>query len=214
MSDPATPGFPSREFSRFWWGESVSSLGSYVTSLALSTLVVLTLDGTAQDVGWLNSARWLPYLALGLVVGALVDRRRRRPIMVTTDLVRAALLLVVPTAWAAGFLSLPLLLLVVFCFGTASLINDAASQSFVPRLVPRGHLQQAHARIDTADALAQAVGPALAGLLIKIFGAPLAVLVDSATYLFSAAAVLAVRVTEIPGASTATPSVWRGFARA
>lgn len=207
-SEPAQR-FPSREFHRFWWAESVSSLGSYVTLLALSTLVVLTLDGTAQDVGWLSSARWLPYLVLGLVVGALVDRRRRRPVMVVTDLARAALLLVIPAAWAAGFLSLPLLLLVVACFGTASLINDAASMSFLPRLVPRQHLQRAHARIDSADAVAQTLGPALAGLLVKVFGAPLAVLVDAATYLFSAATVLTVRVAELPTPSTRTPNVWR-----
>jgi MFS family permease len=55
--------FPSGDFTRFWWAETVSSVGTYVTLVALPTLVVLTLDGTAQDVGWLNSARWLPYLA-------------------------------------------------------------------------------------------------------------------------------------------------------
>ena len=88
--------FPSGDFTRFWWGETVSSVGTYVTLVALPTLVVLTLDGTAQDVGWLNSARWLPYLLLGLVVGALVDRHRRRPVMVVTDLARAALLVSIP----------------------------------------------------------------------------------------------------------------------
>ena len=66
-------------FSRFWWGEAVAGFGSAVTVLALQTLVVVTLQGSAVQVGWLNSARWLPYLVLGLVVGALVDRVRRRP---------------------------------------------------------------------------------------------------------------------------------------
>ena len=199
MSDPRpAPEFPSGDFTRFWWGETVSSFGTYVTLLALQTLVVLTLEGTAQDVGWLNSARWLPYLVLGLVVGAFVDRIRRRPVMVDTDLARAALLLSIPVAWAAGVLSLPLLLVVVACFGAASLVNDAASMSFVPRLVPREHLQRAHARIDGADAVAQTAGPALAGLLVKLVGAPLAVLVDAATYLFSAVTVLTLRVQEPP----------------
>ena len=58
--------------------------------------MILTLDGTAQQVGWLSSARWLPYLVLGLLVGALVDRRRRRPLMVSTDLTRAVLLTAIP----------------------------------------------------------------------------------------------------------------------
>ena len=210
MSD-ASPAarFPSGDFTRFWWGEAVSSFGTYVTLLALQTLVVLTLDGTAQDVGWLNSARWLPYLVLGLVVGALVDRSRRRPVMVGTDLARAALLVSIPVAWAAGVLSLPLLLVVVACHGAASLVNDAASMSFVPRLVPREHLQRAHARIDGADAVAQTAGPALAGLLVKLVGAPIAVLVDAVTYLFSAVAVLTVRVQEPAPVRTGTPNIWR-----
>jgi len=210
VSEPSTPPeFPTRNFTRIWWAQSVSTLGSYVTSLALSAIAVLTLDGTAQDVGWLNSARWLPYLVLGLLVGALVDRYRRRPVIVVTDLVRAALLLLIPIAWAADFLSLPFLMVIVACFGTASLINDAAVMSFLPRLVPRSHLQQAHARIDTTDAVAQAAGPALAGLLVKVVGAPLAVLVDAASYLFSAVMVLSVRIAETRTAPTQTPHVLR-----
>ena len=147
MSDgERVPGFPTAGFSRFWWAESVSAFGTYVTLLAPQMVVVLTLDGTAPDVGWLNSARWLPYLVLGLVVGAVVDRGRRRPVMVTTDLLRAVLLVSIPVAWAADVLSMPLLLVVVACYGAASLVNDAASQSFLPRIVPRAHVQPAPTR--------------------------------------------------------------------
>lgn len=203
------PPFPTRDFTRVWWAESVSTLGSNVTFLALSTIVVLTLDGTAQDVGWLSSARWLPYLVLGLVVGALVDRYRRRPLMIASDLAHAGLLALIPLAWATDLLSLPFLLVVVTCLGTASLVNDAAVMSFLPRLVPRTHLQPAHARIDTTDAVAQSVGPALAGLLVKLVGAPLAVLVDAGTYLFSALMVASVRVHEVAAAPTRAPNVLR-----
>lgn len=188
--------FPSAEFTRFWWGETVSSFGTYVTLLALQTIVVLNLDGTAQDVGWMSSARWFPYLVLGLVVGALVDRVRRRPVMIGTDLIRAALLASIPVAWATDVLSIPLLLAIVVLYGTASLVNDAASMSYVPRLVPQAHLQRAHARIDGADAVAQTAGPALAGILVKVVGAPVAILVDAVSYLFSAAMAGTVRAPE------------------
>jgi MFS family permease len=87
-----TRGDHAAGFSRFWWGEAVSGFGSAVTALALQTLVVVTLQGSAVQVGWLNSARWLPYLVFGLVVGAFVDRTRRRPLMMATDLIRGALL--------------------------------------------------------------------------------------------------------------------------
>ena len=72
-------GFPSRSFLFYWRANAVSAFGTYITMFALQTLVVLTLHGSAAQVGWLNSARWLPYLVVGVVVGALVDRHPRRP---------------------------------------------------------------------------------------------------------------------------------------
>jgi len=159
----------------------------------LQTLVLVTLDGGPAQVGWLNSARWLPYLVLGLVVGALVDRVRRRPVMVATDLARAGLLGLIPLAWALDLLTFPLLLVVVLLYGTVSLVNDAASLSFIPRLVHGSQLQRAHARLDGASAVAQTAGPAVAGALIRVVGAPLAVLVDAATYLFSAVMVASLK---------------------
>lgn len=209
VTESARTPFPTPDFTRLWWGETVSGFGTYVTLLALQTLVVITLDGTAQDVGWLNSARWLPYLLLGVVVGALVDRCRRRPVMVATDLAQAVLLALIPAAWALGILSMPLLLVLVACYGAGSLVNGSASTSFVPRLVPPEHLQRAHARLDGADAVAQSTGPALAGALVKLVGAPLAILVDAATYVFSAAAVATMRFTEPPAVRSPTPNIWR-----
>lgn len=194
--DGGARDWPPPGFRRFWIGETVSGLGSWVSLLALQTIVVVTLGGGATETGWLNAARWLPYLLVGLVVGALVDRRPRRPVMISTDLVRAALLVAVPAAWWLGVLSLPLLLVLVFGIASATLVNDAASQSFVPRLVPRRHLQRAHARMDGTDAVAQTAGPAIGGLLVKLLGAPIVVLVDAISYLASAVLVATLPTTE------------------
>ncbi|WP_199521218.1 MFS transporter [Jiangella anatolica] len=201
----AEPPFPPPGFRRFWAGEAVSGLGSYVTLLALQTLVVLDLEGGATEVGWVSSARWLPYLLFGLAVGALVDRVRRRPVMIASDLTRAALLLAIPAAWAADLLTFPLLVAIVACFGAASLVNDAASMAFLPRLVPRAHLQRAHARIDGADAVAQTAGPALGGLLVRWVGAPLAILADAVSYVFAAVMVATTRMDE-PRVRTGGPA--------
>lgn len=183
-------------FARFWWAEAVSGFGTAITLLALQTLVVVTLQSDAVAVGWLNTFRWLPYLVLGLVVGAMVDRVRRRPVMIVTDLTRAVLLAAIPLAWVLGVLTFPTLMVIVVLFGTVSLVNDGASQSFIPRLVPRSALQRAHARLDGADAVAQTAGPAVGGALIRLVGAPLAVLVDAASYLFSALMLTTLRVSE------------------
>ena len=158
--------------------------------------MVLTLHGSAAQVGWLNSARWLPYLVVGVVVGALVDRHPRRPIMITTDLVQAGLLAIIPLLWWIDLLSFPALLVIVIAYGTAAVVNGAAAMSFLPRLVQRRHLQRAHARGDGADAVAMSAGPALGGLLVSALGAPLAVLVDAATYVYSAVTLSRIDLSE------------------
>jgi len=199
-------GFPSRGFWLYWQADAVSGFGSYITLLALQTLVVLTLHGSAVQVGWLNAARWLPYLVLGVVVGALVDRRRRRPVMVATDLAQAVLLAAIPLLWWRHLLSLPALLGIVIVFGSASVVSDAASMAFLPRLVQPRFLQRAHARIDGTDAAAMTAGPALGGLLVSALGAPLAVMADAATYLYSAVALSRIALTEPPPKSGTTVS--------
>jgi MFS family permease len=180
----------------FWSAYTVSGFGTYVTTLALQVLVLLTLHGTASDVGLLNAARWLPYLVLGLIAGALVDRRRRKPILIGTDLARAVLLGAIPVLYVVGWLNLLVVLIFVACFGIFSLFGDAASQSFLPRVVPTESLLAAHARTDQSDAVAQTSGPLVAGGLVTLFGAPIAVLVDAASYLFSALAISRIRVAE------------------
>lgn len=193
-----TGGFPSPVFLRYWRASAVSGLGTYVTLLALQALVVLTLDGSAADVGLLNAARWLPFLLLGLVVGAVVDGRRRLPLMVTTDLVQAGLLGLVPLLWWADLLSLPMLLAVVAAYGAAAVVNAAADMSLLPRLVDGPDLQRAHARLDGADAVASTGGPALGGMLVSLVGAPLTVLLDALTYLYSALTLRRLGVDEPP----------------
>jgi MFS family permease len=188
----ASPGFGP-----FWTAATVSSFGTYVTTLAVQVLVVLTLHGGATEVGLVSAARWLPYLLFGVFAGVFVDRARRRPILVTTDLVRGVLLVAIPILASAHRLSLGVLVAFMMVFGLASLANDAASQSFLPRLVPPWLLTRANARLDQSDAVAQTSGPALAGGLVSLLSAPWAVLVDAASY-FASGLLLRVPVAEPP----------------
>ena len=176
----------ARGFARLWTASTISAFGSYVTILAVQVLVVDELAGDAFDVGLVNAARWLPYLLFGLLVGVLVDRMRRRPLLVATDLLSAAALAAVPVLSALGHLNVAWLIGIMVVFGLCRVVGDAAFQSFVPRLVATRLLGPAHARIDQSDAVAQASGPALAGGLVSWLGAPVAVLVDALSYLVSA----------------------------
>src|SRR4051812_6025577 len=100
-------------FLRMWTASTVSDFGSYVTTLALQVLIVLTLHEGATGVGLANAARWAPYLLFGLVVGVLIDRSRRRPLLVATDLGRGVLLVAVPVLALTHRLSLVVLMLLL-----------------------------------------------------------------------------------------------------
>ena len=179
-----------------WTAATVSGFGSYVTNLAIGVLIVLNLHGGSTEVGLVNAARWFPYMLFGLVAGVLVDRARRRPLLVVTDLGRGILLLAVPVLAMTRQLNVVWLMALMAMFGLMSLVNDAAFQAFVPRLVPPKLLTPAHARLDQSDAVAQTSGPVLAGGLISLVGAPVAVLVDAVSYLVSGFLLLSVTVTE------------------
>lgn len=201
MTPPATTLRESRGFARVWTASTASAFGSYITVLAIQVLVVDVLAGDAADVGLVNAARWVPYLLFGLLAGVLVDRVRRRPVLVATDLLSAVALSAIPVLSATGSLTVGWLAGVMAVFGLCTVVGDAAFQSFVPRLVPTRLLGPAHARLDQSDAVAQASGPAVAGGLVQLLGAPLAVLVDAVSYLVSAVLLATVRVDEARGES-------------
>jgi MFS family permease len=184
------------EYVRFWAADAVSMAGTYVTTVALPTLAVLSLRASATEVGVLGAARWLPYLLFGLIAGVLVDRHRRRPILVGADLGRSVLLGMIPLLAVAGLLSMPALIGVVAIFGALSVVYDAAHQSYLPRLVPAPLLTDANARLEQTNAVALTTGPLIAGWLVKAIGAAAAILVDAASYLISGLVLARLRVHE------------------
>jgi len=148
-------GAQGRDFRVFWAGTAVSQVGTAVTGLALPLLVLLQLGG---GVGALRALEFAPYLLLGLPAGLLVDRRRRRSLMIGCDLARALALGAVPLASATGHLSLGLVLVVVFVVGSATVPFDVASLSALPWLVERERLGTAQAALQGSGAAAEVVG--------------------------------------------------------
>lgn len=173
-------------FRRLWLSDAVSTLGTHVTTVALPLAALTALGAGATGVAVLTAATTLPYLLLGLAAGAIVDRLPRRAVLVTTDLARALLLASVPLAWAAGLLTLAHLVTVALLAGCATVLFDVAYFAAVPAVVPAGRLADANARLEATRAVGQTAGPGLAGVLVGALGAPVALLVDVASFVASA----------------------------
>jgi len=191
---------PIPDFRRFWVGETVSFLGSEVTSLALPLTAVLVLHATPAQMGLLTTSRTVPFLVFGLMAGVWVDRLRRRPILIASDLGRAVLLGSIPVAAALGVLGMPQLYGVAFLVGGIGVVSMVAYQSFIPTLVPRGELVRANSRLEASSSVASIVGPGIAGLLVQWLTAPIAILVDGLSFVASAGFLAAIRIPEAPPA--------------
>lgn len=181
-----------RGFWTYWTAATIGSFGAQVTAVAVSVLAVTVLHATAAETGVVRAAQFLPYAVFGLLVGVLVDRVRRKPLLVWSGLLRGVALLAIPALWAAEALGVWSLVAVLFAYGTLSVVVYAAQQSILVHLVPRSDLLRANARIDQGDTVAQTSGPALAGLLLAWMSAPVAILVDAVAHL--ATALLTTRV--------------------
>ncbi len=190
-------------FFKLWSALTVSRFGSEISALALPLLAALVLDASPAQMGLLSAAATVPFLLIGLLVGIWVDRLRRGPLLVASDLARAALLVAVPVSWAAGWLSMSLLYAVALGVGSLTVVFEVASMSLLPALVGRGRLIEGNGKLEASRSLAQIGGPGIAGGLVGLLGAPVAVLLDAASYLVSAAFLLRLRAPETSAARPA-----------
>ncbi len=174
------------DFNKLWLGETISSLGSSITQFALPLAAAQTLNATPTQMGWLSALAWLPMLFLGLFVGAWVDQRRRRPILIWSDSLRAIFLMLIPAAAWLGWLTMPLLFAVTLIQGLLNVFFLVAYPAYLPSLVAREHIAASNAKLQLSESASQVVGPSLAGLLTQIITAPFAIALDAVSYAISA----------------------------
>ncbi|WIM94406.1 MFS transporter [Actinoplanes oblitus] len=184
------------DFRQLIVAESISHLGSQITILALPLVAVAVLHAPPFQVALLMTFQYLAFLVVGLPAGALVDRMRRRRVLVAADLGRAVLLGSIPLAWALDWLSMPQLYVVVLLSGVLTVFFDVAYQSYLPHLVREEDLVEGNAKLEAVQNVAMIGGPAVGGLLVRLVGAPIAVLLDALSFLGSALFVGRIRSVE------------------
>lgn len=184
------------DFLKLWSGQSISLLGSQITFLAIPVLAALLLQATPAEMGLLSALELAPALLLGLITSVWIDRLPRKPIMIGIDVLRALLLLIIPLGGWAGFLSMPLLYMLGFLLGALSFLFKVLYRAYLPSLVDRDELMDANGGLEVSNSLAEIAGPGLAGWLVDVFTAPVAIVVDAYSYLLSALSLAWIRQPE------------------
>ncbi|MCA2230155.1 MFS transporter [Nonomuraea aurantiaca] len=181
-----------RQFVLYWSSQSVSLVGSGLTQVAMPLLAALTMQAGPMALGVIEACIWLPFLGLPLLAGVVVDRSRKRPVLICANVVRGGLQILVFMLSITGLITIPLLAAIVLAAGAASVFADVSAQAFLPQLVGRERLIQAQAANTASRSVATLAGPGVAGLLVQAFGPPLAILLDGLSFLAPAGALLAI----------------------
>jgi predicted MFS family arabinose efflux permease len=184
------------DFLKLWTGQTISRLGSVVTRTALPLVALLVLGAGPREMAYLVISASIGVLLVGLVAGAWVDRLRRRPILVWTDIIRAALLFWVPVAYAIGALRIEQLYAVAFIEACLASLFNSAYPAYVPSLIGTDRVVDANSKLATSSSIAEIGGPGLAGTLVQIAGAPFAILVDAFSFVASAVSLAMIRSPE------------------
>ncbi|MGC3986484.1 MAG: MFS transporter [Pseudorhodoferax sp.] len=185
-------------FLRMWGGQALSQFGAQITELAIPVLAVLLLHATEAQLGYLGAAGLAAFLVIGLPAGAWIDRMRKRHVMIWADAVRATALAAIPVLHLAGVLEMWHLYVVALVLGVATVFFDVSYQSLVPSLVAPSRIGEANGKLEATQQLAGLSGPAIAGGLVGILTAPLAILATVGTYAGSMVALLLTRDREDP----------------
>ena len=183
-------------YRRLWSSILISSFGGQVTMLALPLTAAVLLHASPTQMGLLTAMEIVPFVLFSLPSGVWLDRVRKLPIYVVGESALALVVASVPFAWWMGWLTMAWMYVVGFVIGTIATTAGTAAQIVLTQVVARERLVEAHAKNALATSGSEVAGPAFAGALIRIVGAPLALLVDALLLVASAAILRRIVVNE------------------
>jgi MFS family permease len=192
-------------FWTYWTAGTISSVGSAVSAVALPLTAVVVLHASAFEVGLLTAASYVAWIVIGLPAGVLVARLPLRATQVAMDLVRALALASVPLAWWLDRLTLAQLVVVALVESFANVVFDVGNMTLLPAIVSKEELGGRNSLMSGTHATTQLGGPSLGGLLVQLFGAVPAVLVDAVSYLASGALISRLPDRRVPQPEHPTP---------
>ncbi|HEV8690734.1 MAG TPA: MFS transporter [Ideonella sp.] len=196
-------------YRRLWSSILISSLGGQVTMLALPLTAAVLLQAAPTQMGLLTAMEIAPFILFSLPGGVWLDRVRKLPVYVAGETMLAFAVASVPLAWWLGWLAMPWLYTVGFFIGTVYTVAGSAAQVVLTQVVSRDRLVEAHAKNALASSGAEVAGPGVAGALIRLLGAPVALLIDAVGLVCSALILRGIKVEEVRQPAEGGAAFWR-----
>ncbi|WP_052869341.1 MFS transporter [Streptomyces niger] len=181
-----------RQFGWLWGAYGASALGTWLAFGAFPLIAIQVLHAGPAEVAALSSVGAAVGAAIAVPLGPWVEFRRKRPVLITMDLMRCVALLTVPVAYALGVLTFLQLLLVSVVTAAADITFRAASGAYLKTLLPAEDLLVANARFESTAWTTTIIGPPLGGAAIALLGPVATVVADAVSYLLSALGIRAI----------------------
>lgn len=196
-----SPHLLTRDFTLVWWGQMVSQVADGVSKLALLWFVY-AITGSPLKTTMIGLLQTLPPILFGPFIGVIVDRVPKKLLLISSDLIRAVVLGVIPCLIPVESFSIERLYLMVFVHAVASAVFGPALTAAIPSLVARHEFTAANALLQTTTSIGIIVGPALSGVGIATMSSQEVLCVNAVSYVVSASCFLFVRF--LPAESTPT----------
>ncbi|GAA2758874.1 MFS transporter [Actinopolymorpha rutila] len=201
-------GSLGRRFGWLWAAYAVSAYGTWLGFGAFSFIAIRVLHASAAEVAAMSAAGLAVGALVAVPIGPWVEFRRKRPVMITMDLVRFGALASIPVGYTLGAVSIVQLVCVSIVLSAANIAFTAAGGAFLKSLVEPADLLTANARFESTTWSASVVGPTVGGAAIGIFGPVVTIAADAASYLLSALGIAAIGGTEpAPAGPSSRPTL-------
>lgn len=181
---------------RLWIGQTISVFGSMVGGFALPWVALISLNATPFQVALLGMMALIPGFLVGLFAGVLIDRLPRKPVLIWSDVGRFVVLSSVPIAALLGGLGMVQLYLVAFLNGVFGTFFDVAYHAYLPSLIRQDELIEGNSKLSASASVAETAGFGLAGWLVQILSAPIAIFIDAVSFLVSALSIASIQQIE------------------
>jgi MFS family permease len=181
-----------REFNLLWLGQTVSNIGDKINLFVVPAAMIVLLHASAFQVGLVAMAQYLAIPLLSLVAGMLVDRWDLRGTLIYCDLIRFAVIGLIPLAYFGHFLSIPLLFVCVAVSNATAVFFNVGYTATIASIVPAEGRVAAYSHLETSRTTSEVIGPAIASFLYVLMGV-FSLCADAATFLFSASRIRAMK---------------------
>jgi MFS family permease len=183
-------------FMRLWSAQAISTFGARIARTAIPMTAVMTIQARPSALGLLAALGVVPAVFVGLFAGGFIDRSSRRLIMIAADVIRAVVLIAIPISAVLHLLSMAELIVAAMVAGGASALFDIADHAYLPSLIGKADLVDGNSKLAVTESLSEIGGPSIAGFLVQLLTAPIAIGATAFSYLASAALLGTIRQQE------------------